>query len=443
MAPSSLDALLDRLTMRVPTGWDLGLERTVALLEKLGNPHKKLPPVIHVAGTNGKGSVTATSRAILEAAGHSVHVFTSPHLVHFNERVRIGRKGGGVLVDDEDYARAILEAERAVGDGRITFFELSTVAAFMLYAEMPADFAVIEVGLGGRLDSTNVIPPPLASVITTISIDHEHFLGNTLTEIAGEKAGIIKRGSVTVASPQHDDVVAVLEKKAAREGVRLHLGGQDWTAGPEDGRLVFRDEAGLLDLPPPKLLGRHQFTNAGTAIAALRAAGIAPDEATIEKGLMSVDWPARMQRLPEGPLTAHAPEGAEVWLDGGHNPGAGAVVAEYLGELHRKSPRPLYLVAGMLETKDPVGFFRPFAGLAERVITVPIEGGHKARTPESLAGSAREAGLVAEPAPDFAAALDRVKAETRAKGGEPPRILMCGSLYLAGEILKANNTIPT
>jgi dihydrofolate synthase/folylpolyglutamate synthase len=439
MATDTLDALLSRMSLRIPTGWDLGLDRTRALLAKLGDPHRRLPPVIHVAGTNGKGSVTATCRAILEAAGHRVHVFTSPHLVHFNERVRLGAPGGGRLVDDAVYAEALAAAERAADGDPITFFELTTVAAFMLFADHPADFTVLEVGLGGRLDATNVIPAPLAAVVTTISFDHEHYLGDTLAAIAGEKAGIVKPGSMLVSAPQVDEVAAVLERAAARARVPMHLGGQDWTTTLEAGRMVFRDGDGLLDLAPPRLLGRHQIVNAGTAVAALRAAGIAPTAEVIDQGLAAVDWPARMQRLPAGPLAARAPAGAELWLDGGHNPGAGAVIADLMADLEERVPRPLVLVAGMLETKDPVGFFTPFAGLAHRVLTVPIGSGHKARSPENLAEAAAAAGLPAGPVESVAAALDRIAAGAWTV---PPRILICGSLYLAGEVLRENGTIP-
>lgn len=440
MASETLEALLQRLTMRVPTGWDLGLERIAALLAKLGNPQLRLPPVIHIAGTNGKGSVTATCRAILEAAGMSVHVHTSPHLVRFNERYRLGQPGGGVLADDDTIARAILEAERVNGADRITFFELITVAAFMLFAEHKADVTLLEVGLGGRLDATNVIPAPLAAIITTISFDHEAYLGTTLPGIAGEKAGIIKPGTrAVIAAPQVDEVADVLELAAAKARAPLSLGGQDWTATLEEGRMVVRDEHGLVDLAPPRLLGRHQVINAGTAIATLRAVGLAPSADVIDRGLAAVDWPARMQRLGAGPLVARAPVGAEVWLDGGHNPGAGVVIADLMADLEERVARPLVLVAGMLETKDPVGFFRPFAGLARQVLTAPIPGDHRARTPESLAGSARAAGLEAEPTTSVAAALDRL---ANMDWPVPPRILICGSLYLAGEVLRENGTIP-
>ena len=440
MNQSALDALLGRLEMAIPAGWDLGLDRITRLLARVGDPHLRLPPVIHVAGTNGKGSTTAFLRAILEADGKSCHVFTSPHLVRFNERVRIGRPGGGRLVSDDEIVAAIEAAERANGSDPITFFELSTVAAFMLFAEHPADYTLVEVGLGGRLDSTNVVPTPLVSVITSISIDHEKFLGDTIEKIAGEKAGIIKRGGRVVSSPQVPAVEAVLRRKADRERATFFNGGEDWTATTENGRLVYQDEMGLLDLVPPRLLGRHQYVNAGTAIATLRAAGIAPDAETISRGLVGAEWPARMQRLSPGPLTEQGPADAEVWLDGGHNPGAGVVVAEVIGDLEERVSRPFFIIAGMLETKDPIGFFQPFAGLARHVFTVPIHGGHKARSPEDLAATARAAGLSAEPVDSVEAALQLLARNWRLEPS--PRILICGSLYLAGEVLKANDCIP-
>lgn len=440
MASPALDALLERLTMAIPAGWDLGLDRIERLLAALGDPQRRLPPVIHVAGTNGKGSTVAFCRAILEAAGKTCHVYTSPHLVRFNERIRIGAPGGGRLVADDVVAEAILAAERANAGQPITFFELATVAAFRLFADNPADYTILEVGLGGRLDATNAIPAPLVSVITSISVDHEKFLGDTVEKIAFEKAGIIKRGAAAVSSPQSAEVEDVLRRRAAREGVHLRMGGQDWTVGEENGRLVYQDEAGLLDLATPRLLGAHQYLNAGTAIAALRAAGIALPTAAISRGLETVDWPARMQRLAPGPLVALAPPGSEVWLDGGHNPGAGAVVAEVVAGLEDRVQRPFFIVAGMLRTKDPVGFFRPFQGLARHVFTVPIQGGHESRTPEELAGLAGAAGLSAEPVASVETALGLLARDWRFEPA--PRILICGSLYLAGEVLRANGQLP-
>lgn len=440
MLSETLDAFLARMAKTIPDGWDLGLERIERLLAGLGNPEKRLPPVIHIAGTNGKGSTTANMKAMLEADGKTCHVFTSPHLVRFNERIRLGKPGGGRLVTDDEVVDALHRAESANAGERITLWELSTAAAFLLYAEHPADYTLLEVGLGGRLDSTNVVPEPAACVFTPISMDHEKFLGDTVEKIAFEKAGILKRGAVAVSAPQLTSVVSVLERQAARVGVRVAIGGQDWTISSENGRMVYQDERGLLDLPAPRLLGPHQFTNAGTAIATLRALGIAPAPDVLAKGINEVQWPARMQRLVPGPVTALAVPGSEVWLDGGHNPGGGEVIATTLADLEERVARPLFLITGMLNTKDPVGYFKPFAGLARHVFTVGITDTPNARPPAELAEAARAAGLSAEPAENVADAMAMISANWRFE--QAPRILICGSLYLAGEILKANNQIP-
>jgi len=433
-APGSLDALIARMALTVPAGWVFGLERMVRLLGRLQDPHLAVPPVIHVAGTNGKGSTTAFLRAALEAVGRTVHVFTSPHLVRFNERIRVA----GRLASDEMLVAALERAEAANGGEPITFFELATVAAFLLFAEHPADVTLLEVGLGGRLDATNVVRDRLVSVITPISIDHEKFLGATLAAIAGEKAGIVERGRPVVSAPQDDEVIEVLERASARARVPLRLGARDWTIGLEAGRLIFQSENGLIELPPPRLLGPHQIVNAGTALAALEAAGLDLPHAALARAMTSVEWPARMQRLTRGALVDAAPTGAEIWLDGGHNPGAGEVIAATLADLDERAPKPLHLIAGMLETKDPVGFFRPFAGLARAVATVPVGGAdHPGRDPEDLAAAARRAGLPARAHADAFAALAALKSETL-----PPRILICGSLHLAGEILRLNGTLP-
>ncbi|MBB5753887.1 bifunctional folylpolyglutamate synthase/dihydrofolate synthase [Prosthecomicrobium pneumaticum] len=432
-------AILERLLTLHPKTIDLSLERVERLMAALGHPERRLPPVIHIAGTNGKGSTTAFMRAMLEAAGRSVHVYTSPHLVRFHERIRLGAAGGGRFVDEDALAEALLDVERINAGAPITQFEITTAAALRLFADHPADVALIEVGLGGRLDATNVIDAPLASVITPISFDHEKFLGATLPEIAAEKAGIVKRGRPVVSAPQPEAVAAVIEARAARLGAPLILGNRDFVAHAERGRLVYQDEQGLLDLPPPRLIGRHQFTNAGTAVAALRHAGLGLPAEAVETGLVAVEWPARMQRLSTGRLAERAGP-IELWLDGGHNPGAGAVIAEAMADLEERVPRPLVLIAGMLVTKDPVGFFRPFAGLAGRVYTVPVEGSDAGRDPAELAEAARAAGLPAEPVEDVAAAIDRVRAA--AGDGTAPRVLICGSLYLAGTVLAQNGTPP-
>ncbi len=433
-------AILERLFLLHPKEIDLSLERLLPLLEKLGHPERQLGPVFHIAGTNGKGSTTAFLRAMLEASGRTVHVYTSPHLVTFHERIRLGAPGGGAYVSEAELVETLTAIERLNDGAPITHFEITTAAAFALFAAHPADVTLLEVGLGGRFDATNVIDAPEVSVITSISMDHEKFFGDKLDRIAWEKAGIIKRGRPVVSAPQAAEVMAVIEHEAARAKAPLFLGNRDWVAHAERGRLVFQDEDGLVDLPAPRLPGRHQFVNAGNAVAALRRSSLGIPSAAIEAGLLSVDWPARMQRLSSGRLVAEAPAEAEIWLDGGHNPGAGAVIAEAVADLEERLPRPLYVIAGMLQTKDPVGFFRPFAGLVAHVFTVPIASSAVGRDPRELADAAEAAGLTAEPQADVHAAL---AALTRLlPPGTVPRILICGSLYLAGDVLKANGTPP-
>ncbi|MEO8667205.1 MAG: folylpolyglutamate synthase/dihydrofolate synthase family protein, partial [Bauldia sp.] len=378
--------------------------------------------------------------AMLEAAGKRVHVYTSPHLVRFHERIRLAEPDGGRFVDEDELADALIRVEK-VNDGRpITQFEITTAAAFELFADTPADILLLEVGLGGRLDATNIVEAPLAAVITSISIDHEKFLGDNLTSIAHEKAGILKRGRPAIIAPQADAALIEIEEQAGRKRADLFVANRDWVAYAERGRLVYQDEDGLLDLPSPRLVGRHQFTNAGTAIATLRRAGLGLTTAAIETGLATVEWPARLQRLTAGPLVAGARLQSEVWLDGGHNPGAGMVVAEAMADLEERVPRPLILISGMLNTKDPVGFFRPFAGLARRVYTVPVPSSQAGRDPAELAALAAEAGLVAEAVPDIETALGLIADDTTID--RPPRILICGSLYLAGAVLAANGMAP-
>ncbi len=431
--------ILDRLLALHPKEIDLSLGRMHRLLSALGHPEKRLPPVIHVAGTNGKGSVTATLRAVLEASGKRCHVYTSPHLVFFNERIRLGTDGK--FVSDALLYDVLHRCEEANAGEEITFFEITTAAALLLFAEQPADILLLEVGLGGRLDATNVIDRPLVSVITQVSLDHEKFLGDSVADIAAEKAGIIKPGVPVISAAQDDDALPVIERQAARNRAPLKLFGRDFVAQEDQGRLAFQDDEELIDLPLPVLNGRHQFANAAMALAALKAAGLLPEESVIARGLKSVNWPGRLQPFTHGALLDLCPQGAEVWVDGGHNPGAGIYIAEFMGEQEERSPRPLYLVSGMLSTKDPIGFFRPFQGLARHVGTVPISSTVSARTPEDLADLARCAGLEATPFQSLDAALADVAA-CAAKDGEPPRILICGSLYLAGEALARNGMAP-
>ncbi len=440
---SLADAEIEKLMGLHPKGYDLSLDRIRRLLEVLGNPHLKLPPVIHVAGTNGKGSATAFCRALLEAQGLSVHVHTSPHLVRWHERYRIGVKGGrGQIVDDALFADALRRVAEANGGQPITVFEILTAVTFILFSEQPADVVVIEVGLGGRFDATNVVEKPAVSIIQPISLDHQAYLGDRVELIAAEKAGIMKRRvPVVIGHQEFDGAKDVLISTAERLGCPLAVFAQDFLAFEEFGRLVYQDEFGLMDLPLPRLPGRHQIGNAATAIRAVKAAGYPVTEEVAEKAMLSVEWPGRLQRLTEGRLVERAPAGAEIWLDGGHNPGAGEVIAEAMAAMEERQSRPLHLVIGMINTKDPIGFFRAFVDIAHNVYTVPIHGSDVGLDPVALALSAAEAGLKAVPMGSLGQALDAIR--ERSEGGIPPRIMIGGSLYLAGNVLAENGTIPT
>jgi dihydrofolate synthase / folylpolyglutamate synthase len=433
---------IDALMLLHPKGFDLSLERVARLLGVLGNPHLKLPPVIHVAGTNGKGSATAFCRAILEAVGLSVHVHTSPHLVRWHERYRMGAKGGGRLVEDQLFAEALRRVAKANDGQTITVFEILTAVGFILFSEHPADAVILEVGLGGRFDATNVIPNPAVSLIMPVSMDHEAYLGDTVEKIAFEKAGIIKRRCPVVIGQQpfaaaKDTLIALAEKA----GGPLAVYGQEFLAFEEHGRMVYQDEDGLLDLPKPALLGRHQIANAAAAIKAVRMAGFDVADDAIECGVAAANWPARMQRLSQGELVKLAPKGAEIWLDGGHNPGASLVIAEALAELDERAERPLFMIAGMLNTKDSTGYFKAFEGLVKHVYAVPVTGSDAGLSPEKLALAAQEAGLSAEPVASAANALALLR-DNFDPDETAPRILIGGSLYFAGEVLWENGTLP-
>lgn len=439
---SQADAEIEKLMGLHPKGYDLSLDRIRRLLEVLGNPHLKLPPVIHVAGTNGKGSATAFCRALLEAQGLSVHVHTSPHLVRWHERYRIGVKGGsGQIVDDAMFADALRRVAEANGGKSITVFEILTAVTFILFSEQPADVVVLEVGLGGRFDATNVVEKPAVCIVQPISLDHQAYLGDRVELIAAEKAGIMKRSvPVVIGHQEFDGAKDVLISTAERLGCPLAVFAQDFLAYEEFGRLVYQDEFGLMDLPLPRLPGRHQIGNAATAIRAVKAAGYPVTEEIAEKAMLSVEWPGRLQRLTEGRLVERAPAGAEIWLDGGHNPGAGEVIAEAMAAMEERQARPLHLVIGMINTKDPIGFFRAFVDIAHNVYTVPITGSDVGLDPVALAQSAAEAGLKALPMGSLGQALDAIR--ERSEGGIPPRIMIGGSLYLAGNVLAENGTIP-
>lgn len=439
-ASPSYDDILARLASLHPKRIDLTLDRMWRILERLDHPERRIPPVIHVAGTNGKGSTVAFLRAILEAAGLRVHTYTSPHLVRFNERFRLGKVGGGVLVSDAQLLDALDHCERANGGEPITIFEIETAAAFHLFAEHPADVVLLEVGLGGRLDATNVIEAPLASVITSIGMDHIEFLGDTLAKIATEKAGIIKKGVPVVCAEQQPDAEIAIEQAAKRMRAPLHAATQHWHVNVERGRLVYSDERGLLDLSAPRLFGRHQFDNAGLAIATLRAIeSLKLEAAAFEQGIARAEWPARMQRLTSGTLVAFAPRDAEIWLDGGHNPDGGRVIAAALGDLEERVSRPLVVIAGMMGNKDAGGFLANFAGQTRHIIAVKIPDQDNAMEPGVLADAARQLGMRVEIAAGVEAAL---KSVARLAYEVPPRILITGSLYLAGHVLAENGTPP-
>jgi dihydrofolate synthase / folylpolyglutamate synthase len=436
-------AEIDKLMALHPKGFDLSLDRITLLLERLGNPQDRLPPVIHIAGTNGKGSATAYCRALLEAEGLAVHVHSKPHLVNWHERYRMARKGApGEYVDDPTLADAIRRVAAANDGQAITVFEMLTAVMFVLFSEHPADIAVVEVGLGGRFDATNVIKKPAVSLIMPISLDHIAYLGDRVELIAAEKAGIMKRGQPVVIGFQAEDAARdVLVSTAERLGCPVSVFGQDYLAHEEHGRLVYQDEFGLSDLPLPRLLGRHQYANAAAAIMAVKTAGVQLKESSIEKAMASVDWPARLQRLPPGLLSQYVPDNAEVWIDGGHNPAAGEVISEAFAEFEERQPRPLFLISGMINTKDATGYFRAFTDIAETVFTVPVTDSDASLDPVALATDVEAAGLHARPCLSVIDALEQISSALK-PGNEGPRILIGGSLYLAGSVLRDNGTPP-
>lgn len=423
-----VDAILRRLLQLHPKVIDLTLERLERLLALLGNPERKLPPVIHVAGTNGKGSTIAFMRATMEAAGLAVHTYTSPHLVRFNERIFLAGTG---QIDDDLLMALLEECEKINGSEPITFFEITTAAALLAFSRHPADYVLLETGLGGRLDATNVIDKPAVCAITPIDLDHQQYLGETLEKIAREKAGILKPGVAAIIGPQHAGALEAIEEIAAHKHSPLSICNQDWQAFEQHGRLVFQNDWELLDLPLPKLTGQHQIINAGTAIATIRQLRDARISAQhIETGIQSAQWPARMQKLDPGNLHEWAPAGSEIWLDGGHNPAAGQALATAMAGLNDRAPRPLVLIAGMLNTKDPIGYFEAFEDMVHTVFTIPIPNEENALSAEILANVASQANLQAFPQPSLKQALNAA-----AEISNNPRILIGGSLYLAGHVL--------
>lgn len=426
---SPLDHMLSRLEGLHPRKIDLSLDRIEILLRRLGDPHLALPPVIHIAGTNGKGSTAAFLRAMAEQAGLRVHVYTSPHLVRFNERIRLA----GALVTDDALIAALDRCMQALRGGPITFFEITTAAAFLLFAEYPADLLILETGLGGRFDATNVLDRPALTIITNIALDHREFLGDDLSSIAREKAGIMRAHVPVIFGPQPPEAELVLLEEATRLRAPFFGTGRDWTICPRPDGLLYSDDVRIALLPRPALVGRHQLDNAGLAAAAgLRLDSPKLPMHAIAAGIASAFWPARMQKLETGPLgSLAAARGAELWLDGAHNPHAAAALGVTLMDLQAADPRALVLITGLLDTKDAAGFFSGLTGLAPKILTVSVPGSARAIPAEHLAVHAHRAGLVAQAFPDFATA---VRAALAAESS-PLRIVICGSLYLAGAVL--------
>ncbi|HEX3952102.1 MAG TPA: folylpolyglutamate synthase/dihydrofolate synthase family protein [Stellaceae bacterium] len=423
------DRVLARLMQLHPKKIDLSLGRTEHMLALVGNPHERLPPTIHVAGTNGKGSTVATMRACLEAAGYRVHVYTSPHLVRFNERIRLA----GRIIDEDALLDVLEECERANAGAPITFFEITTAAAFLAFARTPADFVLLETGLGGRHDSTNVIRRPAATAITPISLDHQAFLGDTIAAIAGEKAGILKPGAPGVIGPQLAEAAAVFEARAAEIGAPLHRWNHEWRCEARGDGVRYEGSRWRLDLPLPSLLGAHQIDNAGTAIACLEQLdGVSLPGSAIADGLRHIEWAARLQHLTRGPLVAMLPPGWELWLDGGHNPGAGAVLAAAAAKWR---DRPLDLIVGMLKTKDAGGFLAPLVPHTRSLRAVTIPGEENPHPATLIAASARTLGILAEEAPSIETALHDIIDGAKS---DPARVLICGSLHFAGVALAQN-----
>ncbi|WP_439141333.1 bifunctional folylpolyglutamate synthase/dihydrofolate synthase [Planktotalea sp.] len=423
MSAASSDVILERMMKLHPKVIDLVLDRCERLLAALDHPERKLPPVIHIAGTNGKGSTQAMMRAGLEGAGKSVHAYTSPHLARFHERIRVA----GELISEAYLTEILDECYSANGGESITYFEITTCAAMLAFARKHADYTLLEVGLGGRVDATNVIDSPALTIITPVSIDHQQFLGETLPEIAGEKAGIIKRGVPCIVGPQEDTALDVIEAKAAQLGAPVLAYGQHWHVSTERDRLIYQDETGLLDLPMPALLGAHQVQNAGAAIAGLRVLGFGEDACAA--AMTDATWPARMQRLKSGALAESVP-GIELWLDGGHNASAALAIADLLDKLPK---RETHLICGMLNTKDVSGYMNPLARHVHSLHAVSIPGEINTLPSEVTANAAHAAGMTAHEANSVEAALDAI-----AKGSPRARVLICGSLYLAGHVLREN-----
>ena len=423
MTAHGSDAILARMMALHPKEIELSLDRMDRGLEAVGNPHLSLPPVIHVAGTNGKGSTQAMIRAGLEAEGQVVHAYTSPHLARFHERIRVAGKN----ISEAALVEILSEVYEANRTHQITYFEVTTVAGFLAFARTPADWTLLEVGLGGRHDATNVVEKPRLTIVTKVDLDHEGFLGTTIPEIAYQKAGIIKRGVPVIIGPQHDAALEVIEAEAHKLGAPILAYGQHWHVWEERGRMIYQDETGLLDLPLPNLRGHHQIYNCGMALTALRHLGFG--ETACEAAATKTFWPARMQRLKTGPLVQAAPD-AELWLDGGHNPAAGQALADTLADM---PARPTVLICGMLSTKDVEGYLRPLKAHADSLHAVTIPGSNATLDASDTARAAMNVGFDAKVAEDVESALKAIVDQRPAA-----RVLICGSLYLAGHVLTEN-----
>ncbi|MET1112981.1 MAG: folylpolyglutamate synthase/dihydrofolate synthase family protein [Allosphingosinicella sp.] len=426
---------LDRLATLSPGADILGLERISALLARLGHPERRLPPVFHVAGTNGKGSTCAFLRAAIEAAGLTAHVYTSPHLVRFNERIRLA----GQLIGDALLAALLEETLDAAAGMEISFFEATTAAAFLAFSRQPADACIVEVGLGGRLDATNVIPAPVACGIAQLGLDHQQFLGDRIEDVAAEKAGIAKKGVPLVTQHYPDRLRERIGEAADAAGAVWMPRGGRWDAIVYRQRLHYRDDRGKLQLPLPRLHGTHQAMNAALAVAMLRSQRALPVRDPALRAAMGwADWPGRLQRLAPGPLVAILPAGSELWLDGGHNPAAARAIADFFRG-HVPSDRPFHIVLGLLANKDCAGVLKPFANRAATLHAVPVPG-HPHHEPAGLAAAARSGGLTAQTAADVESALSWIA--RHADRERPPIVLVMGSLYLAGGVLSANGQVP-
>lgn len=432
------DQILARLMALHPKKIDLSLGRMHSILKRLDHPEQKLPPVIHIAGTNGKGSTIATLRAIAEAAGHRVHVYTSPHLVRFNERIRLA----GKLITEDALSVLLERVEAAAGDDPITYFEVTTAAALLAFSETPADLCLLEVGLGGRLDATNVIDHPAAVGITPVSLDHQQFLGETLPEIAAEKAGIIKPGSPLIVGPQQKAGLDIIIKTAERLGVKPRTIDDDWhvEAKSDGSGILYEDWRSVMDLPMPPLIGEHQIKNAAMAIALAQVqTAVNIPESAIRAGLGWVRWPARLQELQNTPYNDILPKNSDLWLDGGHNPAAGTVIRSFLQGVDPLE-RSVTLILGMMGTKDVAGFLEPLTGLIDRIIAVPIPGEEGAASPANLAAAATDIGINGIVAKDVRSALAAVTEKTHPE--KPPLVIIAGSLYLAGRVLRDTGLLP-